>query len=423
VSKIINKFPEGVVTPPPSKSISHRAIICAALSGGDRAVRRVKNVGVSEDIDATRRGMETIVSTRDGSGVIDCGESGSTLRFLIPIAGIDGRDWTFRGSKRLLERPLSIYEDVFSRCAGIFESGAGAVRVRGPLRPGTFEVPGDVSSQFISGLLMALPMLDGDSEIMLTSAAESAGYVGLTLDVMASFGVRVDEIGEGDDGVGGFERVTGWRVPGGQSYKSVKYKVEADWSQAAFFLCAGALGRRVIVDGLSPGSLQSDMRILSILDSAGCDVSAEMRALRRSCSFRALAPRSGLKAVNVDVRDIPDLAPPVAALACCLEGESHIRNAGRLRLKESDRFAALITELSGIGADIRGDSDSIIIKGRSVLKGGAADAHGDHRIAMALAVASIRCESPVELTGWESVSKSYPNFWHDFGKSDGYEEG
>ncbi|MDR2163844.1 MAG: 3-phosphoshikimate 1-carboxyvinyltransferase, partial [Clostridiales Family XIII bacterium] len=215
----------------------------------------------------------------------------------------------------------------------------------------------------------------------------------------------------------------GWRVPGGQSYKAAKYGVEADWSQAAFFLCAGALGRRVAVDGLSPGSLQGDMRILGILKGAGCDVDAEMKmfARRRTCLVRALAPRSGLRAVTIDARDIPDLVPPVAALACYLEGESRIENAGRLRMKESDRLSVLAEELSHIGADIRIDGDTLVIRGRDSLEGGRADAHGDHRIAMALAVAAIGCDEPVELSGWESVSKSYPGFWGDFGKTAKYE--
>ncbi|MDR1495405.1 MAG: 3-phosphoshikimate 1-carboxyvinyltransferase [Clostridiales Family XIII bacterium] len=448
--KTIDRFPEGIVTPPPSKSVSHRALICAALAGGERAIGRIKNLGASDDIDATRRGVMKIVSSwqggepgfsrkavgrpdvlravgvgtdaEDGGGarVIDCGESGSTLRFLIPLAGLDGHEWVFRGRGRLLERPLALYRSVFEQSGGAFEQGADEVRVRGPLRSGVYELPGDVSSQFISGLLLALPLADGDSEISLTSPLESADYARLTADVMSAFGVDVVETGDGGDGVVNFDRITGWQISGGQSYKSARYTVEADWSQAAFFLCAGALGRRVVVDGMSPGSLQGDMRILGILKDMGCDVDAEMRAFpnRGVCHVRALAPLAGLNAVTVDARDIPDLAPPVAALACYLPGESRIDNAGRLRLKESDRFAALAGELSNIGADIRADGDALVIRGRDSLAGGRADAHGDHRIAMALAVAAIGCETPVELSGWESVSKSYPNFWWDFERTE-----
>jgi 3-phosphoshikimate 1-carboxyvinyltransferase len=320
-----------------------------------------------------------------------------------------------------MDRPLDIYKSVFEKSGGTFRQSGGEVRVRGPLRSGAYELPGDVSSQFISGLLFALPLIDGDSEIILTSPIESADYVRLTTDVMSSFGVNADETGEGGDGVANFDRTTGWSIPGGQSYRSVKYAVEGDWSQAAFFLCAGALGRRVAVDGLSPGSLQGDMRILGILKDAGCDVSAELKPLRRACSVMALAPHSGLRAVTVDARDIPDLVPPVAALACYLEGESRIKNADRLRLKESDRLTALAEELSKLGADIHVDGGSLVIRGRESLEGGSADARGDHRIAMAIAVASIGCDKPVILTGAESVSKSYPGFWRDFEKTDKYE--
>jgi 3-phosphoshikimate 1-carboxyvinyltransferase len=432
--KVIDKFPEGVITPPPSKSISHRALICAALAGGKKAISKVRNIGDSEDIAATRHGMDKLIKYGTISGspkndisiggefgassitsdlrVIDCGESGSTLRFLIPLAALDGQEWIFRGVGRLMERPLGVYEDVLGKNGVRFEHRDGEVRVRGPLSPGVFELPGDVSSQFISGLLLALPLLGADSAVRLTTRLESADYVNLTVDVMSAFGV---EIADED---------SGWRVPGGQAYSAAKYRVESDWSQAAFFLCAGALGRRVTVDGMSPGSLQGDMRILGILKDAGCDVKAEMRMIPQNgnCTVRALAPRGGLNAVTVDASDIPDLVPPVAALACYLKGRTRIENAGRLRLKESDRLAALAGELGRIGADIKIDGDALVINGAPSLAGGSADAFGDHRIAMALAVASIGCKSPVKLSGAQSVSKSYPAFWRDFEKSERYED-
>ncbi|MDR0519751.1 MAG: 3-phosphoshikimate 1-carboxyvinyltransferase [Clostridiales Family XIII bacterium] len=446
-SKLIERFPDGVVTPPPSKSVSHRALICAALAGGERAVRRVKNIGASDDIDATRRGIE-ILRSGDNSRAIDCGESGSTLRFLIPLAGLDGREWVFRTKGRLIDRPLDIYEDIFRSRGGHLEKkvlakdvegesasgdagGAytGEIRVKGPLSPGRYEMAGNVSSQFISGMLMALPLLGEGSEIILTTPLESGDYVRLTTDVMDSFGVAVREKTDGEMAgepefalAADTADITGWEIPAGGAYRSVKYSVESDWSQAAFFLCAGALGRRVSVADMSPGSVQGDMRILGILKDAGAEVDAEMGLIRGrgTAVFRALSPHKGLRAVTVDATDIPDLVPPVAALACYLDGESRIENAGRLRLKESDRLEALACELGNIGADIRVDGDSLVIVGREKLSGGRADAHGDHRIAMALSVAAIGCESPVELTGWESVSKSYPNFWRDFEKTKAY---
>ncbi|MDR2163531.1 MAG: 3-phosphoshikimate 1-carboxyvinyltransferase, partial [Clostridiales Family XIII bacterium] len=258
--KTIDRFPEGIVTPPTSKSIGHRALICAALAGGDRALRLVRNLGVSDDITATRCGILKLSAAFRGDGaisdpnsigmeerIIDCGESGSTLRFLIPLAGLDDHEWIFRGRGRLMERPLDIYKEAFALHGGEFVRRSDEVRVCGPLRSGMYEIPGDVSSQFISGLLLALPLTGGDSEIILASPLESADYVRLTIDVMSAFGVHTEEVGEGGDGIAHFDEVTGWRVPGGQSYKAAKYGVEADWSQAAFFLCAGALGRRVAV--------------------------------------------------------------------------------------------------------------------------------------------------------------------------------
>jgi 3-phosphoshikimate 1-carboxyvinyltransferase len=407
----IDKVPSGEVCAPASKSVGHRALICAALAGGDRAVSRIKNLGASEDIDATRRALAALLD-RDGrlaapEGAIDCGESGSTLRFLLPLAGLDGRERVFTGRGRLMQRPLDIYKEVFESRGGLFRQEGDRVTIRGSLKPGRYELPGNVSSQFVSGLLFALPLLDGDSEIVLTTRLESADYVNLTIDVMETFGVGIETPLDGADEM--------YRVRGNRRYLPVKYAVEGDWSQAAVFLCAGALGARVSVSGLDPGSMQGDMRILRVLKSMGADVDVRIPMLRkRDCAVMAFAPHAGLNGINVDVSDIPDLVPPLAALACFSNGETRFENAGRLRLKESDRATALVSELGKLGADIRADGDDIIIKGRKYLDGGEADAHGDHRIAMAVAVASVRCASPVYLTGAEHVSKSYPAFWADF---------
>jgi 3-phosphoshikimate 1-carboxyvinyltransferase len=414
--KVIELFPRGVVTPPPSKSLSHRALICASLAAfanGKKdpvsaAKKHIKNLGSSDDITATADGLSVIFS-KSGLKAIDCRESGSTLRFLIPICvAIGEREWHFSGSARLMERPLDIYKDIFIKQGLIFEPVAGGLKISGRLRPGTFELPGDVSSQFISGLLFALPLLDADSEITLTSPLESADYVAMTIDVMAAFGVYVtpkDDMG-------------GWLISGGQHYKMTKYRVESDWSQAAYFLCASALGRSVYTDGLNPDSLQGDRRILNVLTDMGAYIDGEMQAFPRvdSCTMIAISGEDGLKAVTVDVSGIPDLVPPLAAIACYLDGTTKLLNAGRLRLKESDRLAALVTELGKLGANIREEGDSLIIEGRVQLEGGSCDAWNDHRIAMALALASIGCAEPVRLTGWESVNKSYPNFWKDFEK-------
>jgi 3-phosphoshikimate 1-carboxyvinyltransferase len=251
-----------------------------------------------------------------------------------------------------------------------------------------------VSSQFVSGLLLALPLLDGDSELRLTTPLESRRYVDMTIDVMRRFGVRV----ESGDSL--------YTISGGQRYRSTSYRVEADYSQAAFFLAASALGRDVEVSGLAPDSLQGDSAILRVLREMGAEI------LWRDGTISVRAGR--LCAVTVDAREIPDLVPPIAALCCFCEGASRVVNAGRLRLKESDRLQALSTELRKLGADIEESEESLSIRGAERLRGGVVDAWGDHRIAMSMAVAAIRCDGPVSLSGWRSVNKSYPGFWLDF---------
>ena len=404
--KIIDRFPKGIVTPPPSKSLGHRAVICAALAGGGSVV---ENLGRSDDIDATLEGVKALGlakfklegSTLTGKGgffpygprTVDCHESGSTLRFLLPLAAADGRRTVFTGHGRLLQRPLGVYEKIFSDQGVSFIQKEGRVTVEGRLQSGVYVLPGNVSSQFVSGLLLALPLLGGDSEIHLSTSLESGPYVDLTLDVMRHFGAEA----EAWDG--------GYRAQGG--YKPASYRVEADYSQAAFFLAAAALGRDVNVAGLGSESRQGDRAILGILREMGAE------PVWRDGTVTVRSRR--LSSVTVDAREIPDLVPPVAALCCFCEGTSRIVNAGRLRLKESDRLRTLRVELNKLGADIEEEEDFLSITGMERLKGGDADAWGDHRIAMALAVASIRCETPVRLTGWQCVSKSYPAFWQDFG--------
>lgn len=406
--KIIRAFPRGDVTPPPSKSVSHRGVICgalAALDGGGES--ELRGIALSQDIEATLGGIEALGCRRRldggalyirGGGVrreeIDCGESGSTLRFLIPVAALAETETVFTGRGRLMERPMKPYID-----AGIpLEQSDGRIAVRGPLRAGVYVLPGDVSSQFVSGLLFALPLLREDSEIRLTSPLESRAYVDLTIDMMGRFGVTV------------LPTETGYRVPGGQRYRPATVTVEADYSQAAFFLGAAALGREVRCRGLLPDSIQGDRAILDILRSMGARVSFDGDAVT------VAADR--LRPITVDAREIPDLIPPVAALCCFCDGVSHIVGAGRLRYKESDRLHALASELSKLGARVEEGPDSLTIRGAERLPGGRADAWGDHRIAMALAVAAIRCDGPVELTGASSVRKSYPNFWEEFEKEE-----
>lgn len=410
-AKIIRRFPSGVVTPPPSKSLAHRAVLCAALAapGGESVIL---NVDLSQDIAATLSGAAAlgagwrreadgvaVFAARDKSDTVDCGESGSTLRFLLPLAALGDSEVAFNCRGRLPERPLGIYEELFAKSGAAISRHGERITVRGPLRPGVFSLPGGVSSQFVSGLLLALPLLGGDSEIRLTTPLESAPYVDMTIAVMNRFGVEIERPNPGC-----------FKIKGGQIYHPENYRVEADYSQAAYFLGAAALGCNVALAGLPDESLQGDRMILDVLRDMGA------RIERRGGLVRVRAER--LLAVEVDARDIPDLVPPIAALCCFCEGESRIVNAARLRLKESDRLRAISVGLKNLGADIKEREDGLVITGTGRLRGGEVDSCGDHRIAMSLALAAIGCDGPVTLTGAESVNKSYPAFWRDFEKEE-----
>lgn len=411
---LIDFSPSGDITPPPSKSYGHRALICAALATAAAARESViSNAELSEDIEATRKalplfGAEALLadglmlvkpSNSGGSRVIDCGESGSTLRFLLPLAAaaIEGRT-SFTGRGRLLARPLTAYTDIFAEAGVSFEQGENEVTVEGRLRGGAYRLPGDVSSQFVSGLLLALPLAESDSTIELTTSLESAPYVEMTLEVMKIYGVQVERPSS-----------SFFSVPGRQSYRPAEYRLEADYSQASFFLAAAALGRPVRCLGLKADSLQGDRAIISYLKDMGGDIIQTGEALSVRCE-------SQLKAATVDIRETPDLGPVLAALMSLAPGESRLINAGRLRLKESDRLGSMARELSALGAEVLEETDSLIIKGRPSLAGGVSvNAHNDHRVAMALAVASIGCQKPITIIGADCVNKSYPAFWRDFG--------
>lgn len=421
MNKTIKRFPHGVVKVPPSKSILHRALICNALAG-----ERIATRPVSDDIDATARCLRALMAVVSGERVLartddevadalhryalrlDCGESGSTLRFLLPVALAlfarieNAPSVIFTGHGRLLERPMEMFLDELGRHGALVWQKPDGITVAGTLQAGRYEIAGDVSSQFVSGLLFALPLLDGDSEIHLTTPLESVGYVDLTIDELTKSGIVVER--DGDD----------FRVRGNQTYAPRDAEVEADFSQAAFFLVAAALGREVRCEGLNLDSRQGDLRILELLQEAGFEIEV-------ASSLRVL-PRGGQTArrklpvlpLEVDVSNIPDLVPPLAALLSVADGTSRLTNAGRLRMKESDRLEAVATELNAIGADIEIDDDALVIYGVSSLSGGTVNSRGDHRIAMMGAVAAIRADAPVTIVGAECVKKSYPDFWRDF---------
>lgn len=374
----------GRVLPPPSKSDAHRALICAALAGDLSVVSGLEGP-VSDDIRATQSCLSLL---RSDQAELDCGESGTTLRLLIPVAAALGRPTRFVGHGRLPQRPLRDFVDIFQgkgMALTFPENGSLPLNIAGRLQPGLFPVPGHVSSQYISGLLLALPLLDAESEIRLTSALESAPYVAMTLRTMRHFGVMVKET------------ATGYLVPGRQQYCPVPYPVERDYSQAAFWLTADFHHGQLTVEGLSSDSCQGDQAIVGLLARFDHETGP----------------------IEIDVSQIPDLVPILAVAATQVNTTTRIINAARLRLKESDRLETTAAALFAIGADIRQTPDGLVIEGGSrsrfgpVLTGGLVDSAGDHRIAMALAVAALRTRTGVTIRGAECVRKSYPDFFHE----------
>lgn len=376
----------GTITPPPSKSYAHRALIAAALAGGESQLTNLAN---SKDIIATRRCLEALAASGEELPLLDCGESGSTLRFLIPVALVLRGGARFTGQGRLMERPQKPYFDLFDEMGIFYELKDSILTVKGTLFPGDYCLPGNVSSQFVTGLLYSLPLLSGgSSRILLTTELESRNYVDMTVAVMNHFGVRVEETTDG------------WLIPGNQTYTPNSLAIEADWSQAGFFYAALGLGNELDIQGMNPDSVQGDMRIVP---------------------YHEKLIRSG--DMELDVSQCPDLVPPLAVLASVRRGTTQIVNAARLRIKESDRLASVTQTLNALGAQIEEYPDSLTIHGVDSLVGGVTvDCCNDHRIAMMAAMAATRCTAPVILYGAQCVEKSYPTFWEDYVRLGGHIE-
>lgn len=394
---------QGSVTVPPSKSMAHRALLCAGLAAG---TTQIQGILPSQDMEATCRALTALGASivRQGSlarvqgvagrpkapqGPVDCGESGSTLRFLIPAFALASAPARLTGRGRLPQRPLGPYGAIFHGQGLPFAQDETGVSFQGPLAPGDYGLPGDVSSQFISGLLFALPLLPGDSHIRIQPPFESRGYVNMTLQVMDAFGVRASFV----DGLT-------LRVPGNQRFiaPAAPFLVEGDDSQAAFFLTLDAILGDVSVAGLSLRSIQGDRVMGEIL---------------ARCGHVPGQPPRPLAPFVADLGDCPDLGPILMTLGLFCQGESRLLNAGRLRLKESDRGTAMAQELSKLGGQASLAGDEIRIRQSRLRPGPALSSHGDHRIAMALAVAALGARIPADIQGAEAVEKSYPDFWKD----------
>ena len=396
---------------PPSKSLAHRAVICAALASG---TSRIDNIDYSMDVMATLSAMEALGAHIERfkdyviiTGIktlksekelhINCEESGSTLRFLIPLFSLCENKVVFTGKGRLMQRPQSVYEKLFEDNKTPLRKTENELIVEGVLQAGEIHVRGDVSSQFISGLLFALPLLSEDSKVIIEGPYESESYVNLTIDMLKKFGIQIEA------------KDRTLTIFGNQSYHPQNITVESDYSQLAFFAALGVLNGPVRCGGLKQDSLQGDRALVHIIEQMNGKVTYE-----NDCYC---FDRSELAATVIDLADCPDLGPALMMLASFAQGETKIINAGRLRIKESDRIEAMESELRKCGVQIRSTDDTIWITGKTNWSVSEhLSGHNDHRIVMALAVGATIAKTPVVIEGAEAVRKSYPAFFEDLAR-------
>lgn len=391
-----------------SKSDAHRLLICGALADAPTKVHC--NV-MSKDIVATVDCLKNMGAEIEADGDIitvtpnkfnekaelDCNESGSTLRFLLPVVSALGIDTTITGHGRLPERPISPLKEEMERKGVTFHTDSKfPLHLTGQLQAGEYEILGNVSSQFITGLLFALPLLDGDSKIRLIPPVESRSYLNITLSALRKFGIEIEE------------QENLYIIKGNQKYISPKeITVDGDWSNSSFFLCAGALNENgVTVEDLDISSPQGDKAILKVLENMGADVKIN--------GTEITVKKNKLNGITVDAADIPDAVPIISVVAAACEGETRIINAGRLRIKESDRIKSVVDMLTAVGGKVEETDDGMIIHGGADLKGGTVEGCNDHRIVMSGAILSAICKSDVTITDYKAVEKSYPHFFEDF---------
>ncbi|MBQ7399808.1 MAG: 3-phosphoshikimate 1-carboxyvinyltransferase [Clostridia bacterium] len=395
-----------------SKSDIHRCIICAALS---EKPTKIKFMGLSKDIITTVECVKMLgakaefldgcitVTPCDKEKImqgltLDCSESGSTARFLLPVAAAICKNVTLVGSGRLPERPFSPLCESLEKNGAKFSSDKLPITVSANVaHGGVFEIPGNISSQYISGLLLMLPLFEEGGEVRITTPLESAGYVDMTVDTMTKFGIEIEK-GENS-----------YRVLPNQSYKSPEFiRAQGDWSSAAFWLCADALGANVVLSGLDEGCPQGDRKVIEILENFG--------AKKIITEDGILIEAGRLHGIEIDASNIPDLVPVLSVVACAARGKTKIYGAKRLRLKESDRLETTRDFLTRLGADVAVTDDGLEICGKGKLEGGTVFGHNDHRIVMSSAICSLICKNQVIIEGAQAVEKSYTTFFSDFDK-------
>lgn len=407
--KIIPSVLCGEVNIPPSKSAAHRALICAALSEG---TSRVTPFCTSKDIQATVACLKAlgmrVETDKEGytvhraetlkNGILDFNESGSTARFLLPVAAALGADVTAQGKGRLPQRPMDVLTSLMREHGVEVSSDKLPMALKGKMTSGDFALPGNISSQYISGLMLAAPLMEGDTYIIPTTSLESVGYIDMTISAMQRQGVTVEETNNG------------WKISAEQTYQPADIQIEGDWSQVAFFMSAAAVGGDIKIHGLDFASKQGDMAALDVFAAFGADITIKDGVLQ--------VKKGTLRGIEVNAADIPDMVPAIAATAAFAQGKTVIHSAERLRIKESDRIKTTIAALTAMGIKTEEREDGMLIYG-GCPKGGVIDGANDHRIVMAFSIAAAFAEGESTILGTEAVSKSYPEFFEDFIKLGG----
>ncbi len=400
---------KGDVVIPPSKSLSHRAIIAAGLARGES---KISNIIYSKDILATISAMRSLgveIKEFDDyliikgnklkrvNDVIDANESGSTIRFIIPIALTVDEKITFVGHNNLVNRPLDTYFEIFDEQNISYNKPDDCylpLKCSGALKAGEYRIRGDISSQFITGLLYSLPLLDGESKLIITTPLESLGYIDLTIDILKMFGIKIIN-----------NDYKEFIIEGNQEYKPCDYEIEGDFSQAAFFLVADTLGANISLKAMNVNSNQGDKKIIDDIKSMDGKIEFKDNILK--------ALPSKTKGAVLDFKQTPDLGPALSVLAVNSKGTTEFVNAGRLRIKECDRISCVKDELEKLGAQIVENPDGMTILGPNVIEGGVLDPHNDHRLRMAFSMLCQISKGDIKIINAECVKKSYPHFFKD----------
>lgn len=382
--EIKGRYLSGSIDAIPSKSYVHRILICKYLSGEQPTFSDYS----SNDMKATVNCLNALIN---GKSLLDCGESGSTLRFILPLIGVIGGEYTLVGGGKLMQRPNDALFETF-KAHGVTAIQEDKIVLKGKLTAGEYRIRGDISSQYVSGLLMALPILDGDSKIVLSTPLVSAPYVDITLEVLKGFGIDIQKTDYG------------YKIRGGQTYSKSQMLPEGDWSNAAFFLVAGAINGEITVNGLNPNSVQADKFIYDVIKFAGVKTKWKGNSLT--------VYKSDIKSFAFDAENCPDIVPISAVLASFADGVSVIKNVERLKIKESDRIATTCETLKAFGINAEYKDKNLYVYG-SKPKKGQVDSYNDHRIAMSASVMASGIDGSSFITDAGAINKSYPTFYKD----------